>query len=260
MTSLRFFIETQDELYLTYAKEAAAWLLETSIHNERGRCWMNSGEVRLGLAHGASGIALFLLYLYLATGNSHFLTTGQEALEYDLSFAAETKDGGLSWGCTPESRSPLYPYWLFGSAGIGRVALRFYQLHKDNRLRSILEKIFIECDRKYAVFPGQFMGLAGLGEFSLDLHDFLGHQRFLQGAEKAAQGIMLFRVQRDGIAFPGNQLARLSCDYGTGSAGIALFLNRLAGCRGADFMLDALFDKRCTRSVISPTLETMACA
>jgi lantibiotic modifying enzyme len=202
---------------------------------------MNNGESRLGLAHGASGVALFLLYLYLATGDSGFLEAGQEALEFDLSFAVETRDRGLSWAQTADSTSPLYPYWQFGGAGIGRVALRFYRLLKNEPLRAILERIFVESDRKYAVFPGQFMGLSGLGEFLLDLYDFLNESRFVRGAEKVARGIMLFRVERNGIAFPGDHLARLSCDYGTGSAGVALFLNRLMGRQYCNFMLDSLF-------------------
>lgn len=242
MTCLRFFIATHDEKYLDNAKEAAAGLLKTSVRNQRGRYWTNKGEDWLGLAHGASGVALFFLYLYLATGDSDFLDAGQEALEFDLSFAVETRDGGLSWAQAAHSTSPLYPYWHFGGAGIGRVVLRFYRLLKNAQLREVLEKIFIESDRKYAALPGQFMGLSGLGEFSLDLYDFLNEERFLQAAEKAARGIMLFRVQRNGIAFPGDQLARLSCDYGTGSAGVALFLSRLVGgCRGGSFMLDSLF-------------------
>lgn len=248
MTSLRFFRQTQNEEYLDHAKDAAAALLEKSVRNQRGRHWMINNEVRLGLAHGASGVALFLLYLYLETGDPSYLAAGQEALDFDLSFAVETKDGGLSWPQAAESRSPLYPYWRFGSAGIGRVALRFYRALENQDLRAKLEKIFIECDRKYAVFPGQFMGLSGLGEFSLDLHDLFGESRFLRAAEKAARGVMLFRVERNGIAFPGDQLARLSCDYGTGSAGVALFLNRIVNRTGPHFMLDSLFDSPCAHT------------
>lgn len=217
---------------------------------------MNGGESWLGLAHGASGVALFFLYLYLATGDSRFLETGQEALEFDLSFAVKTKNGGLSWARTANSTSPLYPYWHFGGAGIGRVALRFYRLLKDEQLRAVLEGIFIESDRKYAAFPGQFMGLSGLGEFSLDMYDLFNESRFLKAAEKVARGIMLFRVKRNGLAFPGDHLARLSCDYGTGSSGIALFLSRLMGGRGCNFMLDSLFDTGCTERVSERLLLT----
>jgi lantibiotic modifying enzyme len=141
-------------------------------------------------------------------------------------------------------RSPLYPYWRLGSAGVGMATLRFYRLLQEPRYLSILEKIFIDTDRKYAVLPGVFMGLSGIGEFLLDMHDVFGGTRYLQSAHKAAQGIMNFRVDRAGIAFPGEMLSRLSCDYGTGSAGIALFLNRLQGHQIGNFMLDALFQKR----------------
>lgn len=260
MTSLRFFRQTQDEEYLAHAKEAAATLLETSVRNQRGRYWMTNNEVRLGLAHGSSGVALFLLYLYLETGDPSYLAAGQEALEFDLSFATETKDGGLSWPHSAESRSPLYPYWRFGSAGIGRVALRYHRALKSQDLSAMLEKIFIECDRKYAVFPGQFMGLSGLGEFSLDMYNLFGENRFLRAAEKAARGIMLFRVERNGIAFPGDQLARLSCDYGTGSAGVALFLNRMVNRAGPHFMLDHLFDSTCAHTdTTSASLQLSCC-
>ncbi|HEV3040325.1 MAG TPA: class III lanthionine synthetase LanKC [Candidatus Angelobacter sp.] len=244
MAALRFFLETENESYLDQAIQAGRKLLETSSCSERGRCWGLPNKATLGLAHGASGIGLFLLYLYLATDDEQFYIAGREALEFDLSFAQPTRDHGLSWSQSAEMRSPLYPYWRLGSAGVGMATLRFYRLLQEPRYLSILEKIFIDTDRKYAVLPGVFMGLSGIGEFLLDMHDVFGGTRYLQSAHKAAQGIMNFRVDRAGIAFPGEMLSRLSCDYGTGSAGIALFLNRLQGHQIGNFMLDALFQKR----------------
>jgi hypothetical protein len=84
------------------------------------------------------------------------------------------------------------------------------------------------------------MGLAGIGDFLLDAWTFTGDDKYLQSAHRVAQGVMAFSVNREGIAFPGDSLSRLSCDYGTGSAGIALFLNRLLGRQGSDFLLDEL--------------------
>jgi hypothetical protein len=172
------------------------------------------------------------------------LAAGLRALDFDLAAGVRTKDGGLSWTESAESRSPLYPYWRFGSAGIGTAIVRFQRLVQSPRYASVLEQIFIDTDRKYAVFPGRFSGLAGLGEFLLDMHDLSGESRFLEGANKVAKGIMHFRVKRNGIAFPGEVSSRLCCDYGTGSAGIALFLNRLLGKQRSDFMLDKLFDRQ----------------
>ncbi|MGC2698351.1 MAG: class III lanthionine synthetase LanKC [Candidatus Angelobacter sp.] len=242
MTALRFFRATGNELYLDRAKEAGNRLLESCIKSDRGYSWATSEECPVGLAHGSSGISLFLLYLYLATKNECYLTAGFQGLDFDLAAAVPTKDGGLSWGESMDSPSPLYPYWRFGSAGIGIATVRFQRLTGSTRYQSILEQIFIDTDRKYAVLPGLFTGLTGLGEFLLDMHDLTGEQRFLKSANRISEGIMHFRVERNGAAFPGEMLCRLSCDYGTGSAGIALFLNRLAGKQKNDFMLDELFE------------------
>jgi serine/threonine protein kinase len=243
MTVLRFFEATGNEVYLDQAKEAGNALLGSCKKSDRGYYWTESEGRSLGLAHGSSGISLFLLYLYLATENGQYFAAGLRALDFDLAAAVRTKDGGLSWAKSVDSSSPLYSYWRFGSAGIGMVAARFQRLTGSSRYHSTLEQIFIDTDRKYAVFPGRFAGLAGMGEFLLDMHDFSGEQRFLKSANKVAEGIMHFRVERNGAAFPGELSSRLCCDYGTGSAGIALFLNRLLKKQKSDFMLDGLFER-----------------
>ena len=203
--------------------------------------WGQREDAMLGFAHGSSGIALFLLYLYLATRDERFLSVGKRALDFDLSFGIENKDGGLTWPRLAGSRSPVYPYWQYGSAGIGVAVVRYYRLLGDTRYREVLEKIYIDADRKYAVSAGKFTGLAGLGDFLLDMHDITAQPRFLASAVTLGQGILNFRVEREGIAFPGSTLARLSTDLGTGSAGVALFLNRLSGRQKSDFLLDSLF-------------------
>jgi len=242
MTNLRFFIRTGDELYLDKARTAGDQLLHTSRNVAGGKCWETFNEAKIGFAHGASGIGLFLLYLYLATNDERYLQVGQQGLEFDLAQGRATKDGGLSWPHTAGLESPLYPYWYSGSAGIGSALLRFYRLTGEEKHREILEKIFIDVDRKYAVTPGRFLGLAGLGDFLMDMYEFSGERRYVESARKVATGIMQFRLERHGIAFPGDFLARICCDLGTGSAGIALFLNRLLGRQSSDFMLDDLFE------------------
>jgi len=244
MTCLKFFMETGNEFYLQAAKKAGNVLLDSRQDSEYGCHWEGLQGIRLGFAHGSAGIALFFLYLYLATGEEKFLGIGQQALDFDLSFAIETEDGGLSWPESVQSQSPVYPYWRFGSAGMGQFVLRYQSLLGNDSYRFILEKIYVDTDRKYAVFPGLFNGLTGLGDFLLSMYEFSGENRFLEAATRAAQGIMLFRVERRGIAFPGDSLSRLSCDYGTGSAGVALFLNRLLGRQKSDFMLDPLLTMR----------------
>jgi serine/threonine protein kinase len=241
MTCLRFFLQTGDQFYLDKATSAGNKLLETCHLAPAGCYWDTPNETPLGFAHGASGIAVFLLYLYLATRKEAFLEAGRQGLEFDLSFAVTTKDGGLSWRQATQGQSPLFPYWRFGSAGIGTAVLRYAKVLETEHYREILEKIFIDTDRKYVVLPGKFIGLAGIGDFMLDMHEFTGEARYLDAATKAAEGIRQFRVERpQGIAFPGDMLSRLCCDYGTGSAGIGLFFNRLQHRQTNDFMLDCL--------------------
>ncbi len=244
MTNLHFFLQTGNQLYLDKATSAGNHLLETCGLAPSGYFWNTPNETPLGFAHGASGIAAFLLYLYLATGNEAFLEAGSRGLDFDLGHAVATKDGGCSWRQATHGQSPLFPYWRFGSAGIGMAVLRFAKLLGSEHYQSVLEKIFIDTDRKYAVLPGKFIGLAGIGDFMLDMHQFTGEGRYLDAAKKAAEGIRQYQVERQGgIAFPGDMLSRLCCDYGTGSAGIGLFLNRLLHHRNSDFMLDSLFQQ-----------------
>ena len=68
----------------------------------------------------------------------------------------------------------------------------------------------------------------------------------LQGAHRVARGVLLFQIRRgdEGIAFPGDELWKISCDYLTGSAGIGLFLARLHSRAAPEFFLDELFQAR----------------
>lgn len=240
MANLRFFQATNSESYLTQAMNAGDRLIQPSDDPEFAYTWEGSVNRRIGLAHGGSGVALFLSYLYGATGIERYITAAKDALDRDLSFGIETEDGGISFAEAEDAPSPVYPYWRYGSAGIGVAALRLAKISGEKRYYDALGKIFIDTDRKYAVFPGKFVGLTGMGDFLLDMYDATRDRKYLESAFKVAEGIMYFRVDRHGIAFPGDMLSRLCCDYGTGSASIALFLNRLMGRQGNDFLLDSL--------------------
>lgn len=242
LACLRFFVATGKQLYLDQARFAGQQLLKTCQESPEGCYWPSSEEIPLGFAHGSSGIAVFLLYLYLVTQEEELLATGQRGLQFDLQHAVTTKDGGLSWRKSTHGDSPISSYWESGSAGVGMAVLRYWRLLDSDRYWSILEQIFVDADRKYTVLPGMFMGLAGLGDFLMDMYEATGDARFLRSAYKVAEGIMQFQVERRrGIAFPGDSISRLSCSYANGGAGIAVFLNRLSGRKGSHFMLDCLF-------------------
>ena len=241
MTQLRFFLATGDEAYLARAVEAGRFLV-ASRQEEDGACWwISQGDVSCGLGHGASGVSLFLLYLHLATRDAEFLEIGQRGLRFVAERAIRNADGGLTWRA--KEGEPTYtPYWRWGSAGVGVALLRYLAAIDDPRHAELLAGLLLDTDRKYTIFPGRFFGLAGIGDFYLDLAAFGRHgAAALAGARKTLAGLLLFRLEREeGIAFPGESRSRISCDFGTGGAGIALFLHRLQSGGPPAFLLDEL--------------------
>ena len=63
--------------FLDEASRVGEYLLASSVRNEQGVYWSDDTKaVPLGYAYGGSGIALFLLYLHLATGEPMPLELG----------------------------------------------------------------------------------------------------------------------------------------------------------------------------------------
>lgn len=232
LTCLRFFGATKDQIWLDEAMAVGEQLLHMRTEKEAGICWPDAeGNVWTGYGRGASGIALFLLYLGLAAGEDRMLQAGRLALDFDLSHVREVVNGPLSMrrGPITEGSNVVSHYWSDGSAGLATALVRYWAVTRDERYGALLARLAEDACRKYTSFPGLFRGLAGLGNLLLDLFDLTGDERYRHEAERVAEGILLFRVHRPaGVAFPGEQLMRISTDFGTGSAGIGLFLHRLA--------------------------------
>jgi serine/threonine protein kinase len=245
MAQLRFFGETDDQSFLSQASKAGRFLVDHREESEEGCWWPCLGDTCAGLAHGASGVSLFLLYLHLATGKEEFLTIGRKGIDFVLGRAIQNGSGGISWRAK-ETEPTFTPYWRWGSAGVGMVLLRYQRVLDDSRLGTALEDLLLDTDRKYTIFPGNFFGLSGIGDFLLDMAMFQKDgSRLMDMAWKVMSGIKLFAVEREGgIAFPGDALMRISCDYGTGGAGVAMFLHRLLTKEGPAFMLDQLLPSR----------------
>lgn len=246
MANLRFWHSTQDSTFLNNAIRVGDWLIKVKAENERGFYWPSTeGTIHVGYARGATGVAMFLLYLYAATNDSRFLEAGKRALEHDLSYGVSTQEGFFSFPEDTVNTAVVLPYWDPGTAGLGTALLRYAMVTKSERFRDLLPKLIPDTVRKYAVFPGLFHGLAGLGNFLLDCREFLGDKHYIEDAYKVASGILLFKIDKpSGTAFPGDNYYRISTDFGTGSAGIGLFFDRLVNGGGNfNMMLDQLLSK-----------------
>ncbi|HEU0055505.1 MAG TPA: class III lanthionine synthetase LanKC [Longimicrobium sp.] len=212
------------------AVEIGERLLRTGKRSGKGSYWHpERHRVPLGLGHGQAGIALFLAYLHAVTGDARYLETARRALAFDLRHVLRTS-GEVLWTPTTDAGAgePKSPHVEFGAAGIGMVALRMYQVTRDpQHLAWAWECARGVCER----FTNKLWygyGLSGFGQFLLDMHRFVGDENCLNTAWYHAEAILSHRIPtRSGIGFPGLELARMSCDFGMGSAGIGWFMLRL---------------------------------
>ncbi|MFE9479562.1 lanthionine synthetase C family protein [Streptomyces spororaveus] len=228
LASLRFHARTGKQVYLDRAVQAGDELLRTA-RQEGDTCYWPSARdasVHYGYGHGASGIALFLLHLHLVTGDARFRSYAVRALEFDLAHASES-GLGLQWQRVRDD-PVVYPYWIHGGAGVGSVLVRFHDLLGIERYGDLARRVADDTFVKYTYSPGLFEGMAGIGEFMLDMYSSTGERAYRDRARDIAGTILWFRVENeDGIAFPGRWLNRIAHDYATGSAGIGMFLSRL---------------------------------
>lgn len=240
MTQLRFYRHLGDRVYLDAAISAGEQLLASREQDGEGQCcWRTPDGLSAGYAHGAAGICTFLLYLYMATDRREFITAGEQGLAWIMHHGHTNKDGGLSW-VVEEGSATVTPYWRWGSSGIARVFLRYWHITGNEAYASLIDEVIVDCDRKYAIFPGYFFGLAGIGELFLDLARFdRWRDVALGGVRRLLAGCTLYALPfEEGVAFPGESLSRITCDLGTGGAGVALVLHRYLTRCGASMMLD----------------------
>jgi serine/threonine protein kinase len=235
LSCLYFFRKTGEQRFLRQARELGDALIAAASSNETGCYWANIDGIHyFGHSHGGSGIALFLLYLHSATGDARYLSYATSALDHEIA-AGRIDDAFAEWN-RAEGDSMEVPYWRFGCAGIGSVLIRFAASLGDARYRDLAEKAANSAALKYTVFPGQFAGLTGIGEFLLDMYYFTGEEKYLNDAFRLADGVLLFQIKRpEGTAWPGEEILRISTDYGTGSAGVGMFLHRLLEPAGRMF-------------------------
>jgi hypothetical protein len=187
--------------------------------------WVRSGTAQpdrpsaAGLLHGVSGAALFFLHCHRETADSTFLDLAAAALRADLAHCV----AGPRDTVNVLEGYRLLPYIGVGTAGIDLVLQQFLTLREDEDLVLAHERARRTCRAELAIFPGLFTGYAGqvacvaLTSQGPPLLDpaVRSHLRAL------SQCTQFYRGR---LAFPGEQLFRLSTDMATGAAGVLLAL------------------------------------
>lgn len=173
-----------------------------------------------GLVRGSSGPALLFIRLYEHTGDGSFLDLAATAIRQDLRRCVLREEGSLE----VDEGWRTMPYLADGSVGIGFVLDDFLSHREDDRFRWASSHLPAAAESQFYIEPGLFYGRAGMILY-------LSRRRALAGA--AHDAVIAGHVRRLGwhaltyrgeLAFPGEQLMRLSMDLATGTAGVLLAL------------------------------------
>ena len=165
----------------------------------------DSGVALCGLGHGASGVALGLLESWRVTGDESLGAAARDALRYEQAWFDPAR------GAWPDNRDVAtgapgevsYPaFWCHGSAGIGLVRLRGYQLTHDPTMlaeagaalhtaSTLIGSLTLGDPSSGPAAPdGNFSichGICGLIELLTFAADVLGQPVFLQRARAAGR-------------------------------------------------------------------------
>ncbi len=161
---------------------------------------------RAGLLHGLSGPALLFLRAYDHTRDPALLDLAERALRLDLKRCVTTSDGSLQ----VNQGWRTLPYLDEGSVGIAIVLADLLRQRPGSPLAAALPDLLKVGRCRFFVQPGLFAGRAGM---------VLADRTLIPGLDWHVL------PYRDGIAFPGDQLLRLSMDFATGTAGVLYALS-----------------------------------
>jgi hypothetical protein len=183
-----------------------------------------------GLMRGAAGPALLFVRMYERTGDPGYLDLAAVVLDRELDACVTDARGAL---VVNEGWRTL-PYLGDGSAGIGLVA-EDYLRHRDNdRFAAAVPMIRKAARSRFYSQSGLLAGRAGM---------ILYLSRRQPPGKAAAAPDVAAQIRwlgwhalsyADGVAFPGDQLFRLSMDLATGTAGVMLGLHSALSPDGAD--------------------------
>ncbi|WP_052865631.1 class III lanthionine synthetase LanKC [Streptomyces niger] len=174
---------------------------------------------RAGLLRGASGPALLFLRLYEGTGDPGLLDLAAQALRSDLARCVRNARGTL----LVDEGWRTMPYLGAGSVGIAMVLDDYLTHRADAEFEEARMAMLPAAQARFYAQPGLFRGRAGMV-----LH--LARTTTPDPEVEAALASQIADLSwytmpyRGELAFPGDQLMRLSMDLSTGTAGCLLAL------------------------------------
>jgi lantibiotic modifying enzyme len=245
------FHKTGDRAWLDLAARAGTRLIELGRPANGGLKWaMDPDFPRLmpNFSHGTAGIAYFLAALYQETGRREYLDAALAGAKYLLSIAKTDGASCLVFHDEPDNKSLYYLGWCHGPVGTARL---FYLLSVATGDTSWLDWVrksangLLQSGIPEHETPGFWnnagicCGLAGVGEFFLDLYQALGDKGYLAFSKRVASRLLakgtveegkMSWLQAEHRTRPDYLFAQTG--YMQGAAGIGTFLLRLADVDG----------------------------
>jgi lantibiotic modifying enzyme len=186
------------------------------------------GGGRAGLLHGSSGPALLFIRMFERTSDPGYLDLAAAALDADLDRCVLNERGALQ----VDEGWRTMPYLDGGSVGIGLVISDYSAHRRSARLEQAADAITIAACSTYYAQPGLLRGRAGMLLYlarGQATGEAAGDPRIAAHVRRLAWHAIGYR---EGIAFPGDTLFRLSMDLATGNAGVLLALAAALSPRG----------------------------
>jgi tRNA A-37 threonylcarbamoyl transferase component Bud32 len=179
-------------------------------------------KAKAGLLHGWSGPALLFLRLFERTGDRQWLGLSEQALDRDLAECMVALDGSTQ---VRDGGFRTLPYVEIGGAGIAMVLNEFARHAPDAESVTRLPDLLRGCAGEFVIHPGLVLGRAGLLATLAQAVRLRPDPFFEEAIRRHLAALAWHAVPyRDGLAFPGMQLRRLSMDLNTGGAGVLLAL------------------------------------
>jgi tRNA A-37 threonylcarbamoyl transferase component Bud32 len=219
---LHFAAATGEETFWTCAREVVE-IVAARVGEAESVPAISGGEhPYAGLVRGSSGPALLLMRMYDHSGDEALLDLAATALRQDLRRCiTRPEDGALH---VNEGWRSL-PYLADGSVGIAFALQDYLARREDEQFAEALAATRTAAESYLYIEPGLFYGRAGMILFLSREHS--------PGSAAECDHVVADQVRRlawhalsyqGHLAFPGEQLMRLSMDLATGSAGVLLAL------------------------------------
>jgi len=161
---------------------------------------------------------MLFLRLFDRTGDAALLDLAATALRQDLRRCVLREDGALE----VDEGYRTMPYLADGSVGIGMVLEQYLRYADDDRFAVAAAQIRVAASSQFYIEPGLFSGRAGMIlHLGSQLRDDVPTSLVAGHVQRLGWHAIGYRGQ---LAFPGEQLLRLSMDLATGTAGVLLGL------------------------------------